>query len=82
MVIMMLIISRLKKKRRHLLKDETSFKQNTFDNVRRILDAGLRGDIIRTQELPLVINTVCKGFAGYLFAWDFIQENWDKLIAK
>ncbi|XP_040897337.1 leucyl-cystinyl aminopeptidase [Toxotes jaculatrix] len=47
-----------------------------------ILKAGLNGGIIQTQELPLVISTVCNGFAGYLFAWDFIQENWDQLIEK
>lgn len=47
-----------------------------------ILNAGLRGYMIQTQELPLVISTVCKGFTGYLFAWDFIQENWDRLIEK
>uniref|UniRef100_A0A3B5LRP7 Aminopeptidase n=1 Tax=Xiphophorus couchianus TaxID=32473 RepID=A0A3B5LRP7_9TELE len=47
-----------------------------------ILKAGLSGDIIQTQELPLIINTVCNGFAGYLFAWDFIQVNWDRLIEK
>ncbi|XP_035513792.1 leucyl-cystinyl aminopeptidase [Morone saxatilis] len=47
-----------------------------------ILKAGLKGNLIQTQELPLVISTVCKGFAGYLFAWDFIQENWDRLIEK
>ncbi|KAK5622078.1 hypothetical protein CRENBAI_010904 [Crenichthys baileyi] len=47
-----------------------------------ILKAGLNGDIIQTQELPLIINTVCNGFAGYLFAWDFIQVNWDRLIEK
>uniref|UniRef100_A0A8C3AUW5 Aminopeptidase n=2 Tax=Cyclopterus lumpus TaxID=8103 RepID=A0A8C3AUW5_CYCLU len=47
-----------------------------------ILKAGLRGGLIQTQELPLVIYTVCHGFAGYLFVWDFIQENWDSLIEK
>ncbi|XP_047448028.1 leucyl-cystinyl aminopeptidase [Mugil cephalus] len=47
-----------------------------------ILKAGLNGDIIQTPELPLVIATVCNGFAGYLFAWDFIQQNWDSLIEK
>ncbi|XP_069565514.1 leucyl-cystinyl aminopeptidase isoform X1 [Brachyistius frenatus] len=47
-----------------------------------ILNTGLKGDHIQTQELPLVISTVCNGFAGYLFAWDFIQENWDRLIEK
>uniref|UniRef100_A0AAQ5Z687 Aminopeptidase n=1 Tax=Amphiprion ocellaris TaxID=80972 RepID=A0AAQ5Z687_AMPOC len=47
-----------------------------------VLKAGLEGDIIQTQDLPLIISTVCNGFAGYLFAWDFIQENWDRLIEK
>lgn len=47
-----------------------------------ILKAGLKGDIIPTQELPLVIDSVCDGFAGYLIAWDFIQNNWDQLIEK
>ncbi|KAI4820732.1 hypothetical protein KUCAC02_028702 [Chaenocephalus aceratus] len=40
-----------------------------------ILKAGLQGNIIQTQELPLVISTVCNGFAGY-------PENWDPLIEK
>ncbi|KAK7933581.1 hypothetical protein WMY93_004477 [Mugilogobius chulae] len=47
-----------------------------------LLQEGLRGQFVQTQELPLVIDTVCNGFAGYLFAWDFIQENWDRLIEK
>lgn len=47
-----------------------------------ILKAGLKGDTIQTQELPLVVKTVCNGFAGYLFAWNFIQENWNQLIEK
>lgn len=47
-----------------------------------LLKEGLKGDFIQTQELPLVISTVCNGFTGYLFAWDFVQENWDRLIEK
>ncbi|XP_054628262.1 leucyl-cystinyl aminopeptidase isoform X2 [Dunckerocampus dactyliophorus] len=47
-----------------------------------LLSAGLKGNIIPTQELPLVISTVCRSFAGNLFAWDFIQENWNQLIEK
>uniref|UniRef100_A0A672I5Q7 Aminopeptidase n=1 Tax=Salarias fasciatus TaxID=181472 RepID=A0A672I5Q7_SALFA len=53
----------------------------TLDSV-KILKAGLDGTFIQTQDLPLVINTVSQGFAGYLFCWDFIQENWDRLIEK
>lgn len=47
-----------------------------------ILKEGLRGQYFQTQEMSLIIDTVCKGFAGYLFVWDFIQENWDRLIEK
>ncbi|XP_068166896.1 leucyl-cystinyl aminopeptidase isoform X2 [Antennarius striatus] len=47
-----------------------------------ILLLSLSGDIIQTQELPLVIYTLCKEIPGYLFAWDFVQEHWDKLIEK
>ncbi|KAM6931008.1 leucyl-cystinyl aminopeptidase [Xenentodon cancila] len=47
-----------------------------------ILRLGLKGDLIQTQELPLVISTVSTGFAGHLFAWDFVQMNWDLLIEK
>lgn len=48
----------------------------------QILLSGLSGSLIQTQELPLVISTMCQSFAGCLFAWDFIQENWDRLIEK
>ncbi|XP_037536032.1 leucyl-cystinyl aminopeptidase [Nematolebias whitei] len=47
-----------------------------------ILKEGLKGKFIQTQELPLIIRMVCQNFAGYLFAWDFIQVNWDRLIEK
>ncbi|XP_035021402.1 leucyl-cystinyl aminopeptidase [Hippoglossus stenolepis] len=55
--------------------------QNTRQLV-WMLKAGLNGKNIQAQELPLVINTVINGFAGYLFVWDFVQENWDRLIEK
>uniref|UniRef100_A0A8C8E1X1 Aminopeptidase n=1 Tax=Oryzias sinensis TaxID=183150 RepID=A0A8C8E1X1_9TELE len=71
------------------------YKQSTVDAEKRnmllglastqdtqILNEGLKGDVIQTQELPLIINTVSRGFAGYLFAWDFVQVNWDRLIEK
>ncbi|KAJ8005705.1 hypothetical protein DPEC_G00120690 [Dallia pectoralis] len=47
-----------------------------------ILREGLEGGIFQTQELPLVIRTMCDGFAGHLFVWNFVKENWDKIIEK
>lgn len=48
----------------------------------RILQKSLDGSEIQTQEFPLVINTICKNFAGYLYAWDFVKENWDQITQK
>uniref|UniRef100_A0A8C8C7Q2 Aminopeptidase n=1 Tax=Oncorhynchus tshawytscha TaxID=74940 RepID=A0A8C8C7Q2_ONCTS len=47
-----------------------------------ILSTGLEGGIIQTQELPLVISTMSDGFAGHLLVWDFVKENWDRIIEK
>lgn len=47
-----------------------------------IMKAGLSGSVIQNQELPLVISTVCRSFAGYLYAWNFVKENWEKITQK
>uniref|UniRef100_A0AAY5KLA7 Aminopeptidase n=1 Tax=Esox lucius TaxID=8010 RepID=A0AAY5KLA7_ESOLU len=53
-------------------------------DTRRIVwyETGLQGSIIQTQELPLLIGTVSDGFAGHLFVWNFVKENWDSIIEK
>ncbi|XP_003216435.2 leucyl-cystinyl aminopeptidase isoform X1 [Anolis carolinensis] len=55
------------------------------DDVRRLswlMQTSLEGDIIRSQDLPIVINTVSQNLPGHLLAWDFVKENWDQLIKK
>ncbi|TRY95869.1 hypothetical protein DNTS_021398 [Danionella cerebrum] len=47
-----------------------------------ILQKSLDGSEIQNQEFPLVIHTVCRNFAGYLYAWDFVKENWEKITQK
>ncbi|XP_051551970.1 leucyl-cystinyl aminopeptidase-like [Myxocyprinus asiaticus] len=47
-----------------------------------ILQKSLDGSMIQTQEFPFVINTICKDLAGYLYAWDFVKESWDKISQK
>nr|XP_015220327.1 PREDICTED: leucyl-cystinyl aminopeptidase [Lepisosteus oculatus] len=54
-------------------------------DVRKIvwlLQASLRGSDIQTQEFPLILSEVCKSYAGHLYAWDFVKENWDKILEK
>ncbi|XP_023658692.1 leucyl-cystinyl aminopeptidase [Paramormyrops kingsleyae] len=55
------------------------------DSVRRIvwlMQDTLEGSNIQTQELPLVLRTVSRNFAGHLYAWNFVKENWDTIIKK
>ncbi|PKK25207.1 leucyl/cystinyl aminopeptidase [Columba livia] len=57
---------------------------NTED-VRRLIwlmQNSLEGEIIKTQELSHIIATVSQSLPGYLLAWDFVKENWEKLTRK
>ncbi|XP_065716395.1 leucyl-cystinyl aminopeptidase isoform X3 [Patagioenas fasciata] len=57
---------------------------NTED-VRRLIwlmQNSLEGEIIKTQELSHIIATVSQSLPGYLLAWDFVKENWEKLTQK
>ncbi|XP_042304259.1 leucyl-cystinyl aminopeptidase [Sceloporus undulatus] len=55
------------------------------DDVKRLnwlMQTSLEGNIIRSQDLPIVVNTVSQNLPGHLLAWDFVKENWDQLIKK
>ncbi|KAM9101063.1 leucyl-cystinyl aminopeptidase [Sarcophilus harrisii] len=55
------------------------------EDVRKLhwlLKASLDGDIIRSQKLAIIIKIVGRSFAGHLLAWDFVKENWSRLIQK
>jgi len=55
------------------------------EDVRKLywlMKNSLSGDIIRTQKLSFIIRTVGQRFPGHLLAWDFVKENWNKLVQK
>ncbi|NXJ98090.1 ERAP1 aminopeptidase, partial [Corythaixoides concolor] len=52
------------------------------DKLQWLMDQGLRGDIIRTQDLPSIIVFVAKNPSGYHLAWTFLKENWEKVVEK
>ncbi|NWI68495.1 ERAP1 aminopeptidase, partial [Todus mexicanus] len=47
-----------------------------------LMDQGLRGDIIRTPDLPHIIAFVGRNPSGYQLAWTFLKENWEKIVEK
>ncbi|KAM9250708.1 leucyl-cystinyl aminopeptidase isoform 2-T2 [Cariama cristata] len=55
------------------------------EDVRKLIwlmQNSLEGEIIRAQELSHIIATVSQSLPGYLLAWDFVKENWEKLTRK
>ncbi|XP_048186963.1 leucyl-cystinyl aminopeptidase [Perognathus longimembris pacificus] len=47
-----------------------------------LMKSSLHGDSFRTQKLSFIIRTVGRHFSGHLLAWDFVKENWNKLVQK
>ncbi|KAM6303813.1 endoplasmic reticulum aminopeptidase 1 isoform 1-T1 [Podargus strigoides] len=52
------------------------------DKLQWLMDQGLHGDIIRTQDLPYIIVMVANNPFGYHLAWTFLKENWEKIVEK
>uniref|UniRef100_A0A8C6XE13 Aminopeptidase n=1 Tax=Naja naja TaxID=35670 RepID=A0A8C6XE13_NAJNA len=52
------------------------------EKLQWLMDQALQGDIIKTQELPSIINSVGRNPYGYQLAWKFLKENWQKLVKK
>ncbi|KAG8456356.1 hypothetical protein GDO86_002220 [Hymenochirus boettgeri] len=55
------------------------------DNAKKLLwlmQASLKGDSIRFQDLPAVIGFISRGTPGYLLAWNFVKQNWDTIIQR
>ncbi|XP_064902636.1 endoplasmic reticulum aminopeptidase 1 isoform X1 [Columba livia] len=69
----------------HLEKNNIEFALSLSERqeeLRWLMDQGLRGDIIRTQDLPHIIIYVAKNPSGYHLAWEFLKENWEKIVEK
>ncbi|XP_030883946.1 endoplasmic reticulum aminopeptidase 1 isoform X1 [Leptonychotes weddellii] len=52
------------------------------DKLQWLLDEGFKGDVIKIQEFPHILGAVGRNPVGYRLAWQFLRENWDKLIEK
>ncbi|NWJ10077.1 ERAP1 aminopeptidase, partial [Crypturellus undulatus] len=52
------------------------------DKLQWLMDEGLRGDIIKTQDLPHIIGFVARNPSGYHLAWTFLKNKWEDLVEK
>lgn len=52
------------------------------EKLQWLLDQSFKGDIIKTQEFPGILRSIGRNPVGYPLAWQFLRENWNKLIEK
>ena len=48
----------------------------------RLLELGLEGKVIRSQDLSTLILMVARNVQGHQLAWNFVKKNWDTLVEK
>lgn len=47
-----------------------------------LMEAGLRGDVIRSQDFPIVIRFISENVPGFVLAWNFVKQKWDDITQK
>ncbi|XP_015339309.1 endoplasmic reticulum aminopeptidase 1 [Marmota marmota marmota] len=66
-------------------KSQIEFALCTSQNKEKLqwlLDQSFKGDIIKTQDFPYILTLIAKNPVGYPLAWQFLRENWNKLVQK
>ncbi|XP_062873522.1 endoplasmic reticulum aminopeptidase 2 [Trichomycterus rosablanca] len=48
----------------------------------RLLELGMEGSVIKTQDLSTTIYLVARNPAGHFLAWNFFKKNWNTLVEK
>ncbi|TMS03121.1 Endoplasmic reticulum aminopeptidase 2 [Larimichthys crocea] len=52
------------------------------NKLQRLLQWGLEGKVIRSQDLSFLIRMVARNSEGHHLAWMFVKKNWDTLVQK
>ncbi|XP_010338530.2 endoplasmic reticulum aminopeptidase 1 [Saimiri boliviensis] len=52
------------------------------EKLQWLLDESFKGDKIKTQEFPEILTFIGRNPVGYPLAWQFLRENWNKLVQK
>ncbi|XP_006885438.1 PREDICTED: endoplasmic reticulum aminopeptidase 1 [Elephantulus edwardii] len=52
------------------------------EKLQWLLETSFKGDVIKTQEFPSILHLIGRNPVGYPLAWQFLRENWSKLVQK
>uniref|UniRef100_A0A803JZ71 Aminopeptidase n=1 Tax=Xenopus tropicalis TaxID=8364 RepID=A0A803JZ71_XENTR len=47
-----------------------------------LMEEGMKGDHVRTQDLPHIVLYVSRNPVGYPLSWEFLKNNWGNLVQK
>ncbi|KAM3867544.1 endoplasmic reticulum aminopeptidase 2 [Diretmus argenteus] len=53
-----------------------------INKLHRLLELGLEGKVIRSQDLSSLIFMVARNPQGHHLAWNFVKKNWGTLVHK
>nr|XP_055168757.1 endoplasmic reticulum aminopeptidase 2 [Nyctereutes procyonoides] len=48
----------------------------------KLIELGMEGEVIKTQELGLLLHGITRSPQGQQLAWNFLRENWTHLLKK
>ncbi|RXN21178.1 endoplasmic reticulum aminopeptidase 2 [Labeo rohita] len=52
------------------------------EKLSRLLQLGMDGTLIKTQDLSSLIYMVARNPVGHFLAWDFVKKHWNELVEK
>ncbi|XP_016428840.1 endoplasmic reticulum aminopeptidase 2-like [Sinocyclocheilus rhinocerous] len=52
------------------------------EKLSRLLQLGMDGTLIKTQNVPSLIYMVARNPVGHFLAWDFVKKHWNELVEK
>lgn len=57
-------------------------KSKLREKLRKLIELGMDGKVIKTQELPTLLYMIARNPEGQQLAWNFVRENWTQLLKK
>uniref|UniRef100_A0A7M4EC71 Aminopeptidase n=1 Tax=Crocodylus porosus TaxID=8502 RepID=A0A7M4EC71_CROPO len=52
------------------------------EKLAKLITLGMEGEVIKTQNLAILLHAIARNPEGQRLAWNFVRENWKKLLEK
>ncbi|XP_067425200.1 endoplasmic reticulum aminopeptidase 2-like isoform X2 [Emydura macquarii macquarii] len=52
------------------------------EKLTKLIELGMEGEVIKTQDLAALLHSIARNPEGQELAWNFVRENWNKLLKK